>query len=371
MATVNSKGSASVRNFVYPAKHSLLPPKNPFPSVSSAYVDYLIPNPLNGSKAVQKPGFVQPRHLRTSSESFLIEDQPSWLDDLLSEPETPVEKGGHRRSSSDSFAYLDVGNLSGQHFADQEGYKWRNVSTVPSWRSQDYDCHKEGWRAPFIAEAHLVKQKNRIAALSSTAVAHYTGFPSFRDDLAGKGTGVPVPSQEAVHDAKQKQDQDEFRILNSKASSDSKEASQAKTSAPDTDAKRSKQQFAQRSRVRKLQYIAELERNVQALQAEGSEVMAELEFLNQKNLILSMENNALKYRLESLAQEKRIKYFEHEVLERKMVRLRALYQQQQQQPQQKQPSSSHRRSSSKDLDSQFSILSLKHKDQNPDTDKVG
>lgn len=44
------------------------------------------------------------------------------------------------------------------------------------------------------------------------------------------------------------------------------------------------------------------------LQAEGSEVSAELEFLNQQNLILSMENKALKQRLENLAQEQLIKY---------------------------------------------------------------
>ncbi|KAK4750005.1 hypothetical protein SAY87_027454 [Trapa incisa] len=54
---------------------------------------------------------------------------------------------------------------------------------------------------------------------------------------------------------------------------------------------------------------------------------------------------------------------EHEVLEREIGRLRALYQQQQQQ-QQKPPSSCHRRSPSKDLDSQFGNLSVKHKDQN-------
>jgi len=44
------------------------------------------------------------------------------------------------------------------------------------------------------------------------------------------------------------------------------------------------------------------------LQAEGSEVSAELEFLNQQNLILSMENNALKQRVENLAQEQLIKH---------------------------------------------------------------
>lgn len=44
------------------------------------------------------------------------------------------------------------------------------------------------------------------------------------------------------------------------------------------------------------------------LQAEGLEVSAELEFLNQQNLILSMENNALKQRVENLAQEQLIKH---------------------------------------------------------------
>ncbi|GMQ01906.1 hypothetical protein CsSME_00048362 [Camellia sinensis var. sinensis] len=43
-------------------------------------------------------------------------------------------------------------------------------------------------------------------------------------------------------------------------------------------------------------------------QSEGSEVSAELEFVNQQNLILSMENKALKQRLENLAQEQLIKY---------------------------------------------------------------
>lgn len=61
---------------------------------------------------------------------------------------------------------------------------------------------------------------------------------------------------------------------------------------------------------------------------------------------------------------------EQEVLEREIGRLRALYQQQQQ-PQtqaQQQPSGSHRRSNSRDLESQFANLSLKHKDTNSGQD---
>jgi len=61
---------------------------------------------------------------------------------------------------------------------------------------------------------------------------------------------------------------------------------------------------------------------------------------------------------------------EHEVLEREIGRLRALYQQQQQPPQQKLPSSSHRRTNSRDLDSQFASLSLKHKESSSGHDAV-
>jgi hypothetical protein len=56
---------------------------------------------------------------------------------------------------------------------------------------------------------------------------------------------------------------------------------------------------------------------------------------------------------------------EQEVLEREIGRLRAVYQQQQQQP-----SSSHRRTKSRDLDSQFANLSMRHKDANSGRDPV-
>ncbi|CAB4267868.1 unnamed protein product [Prunus armeniaca] len=323
----NSK-SSNIRNFMYSGKHPLLPPKSPFPSVSPSYADYVL-SPAFGSKTVQKPREGNAHHQRTSSESLLIEEQPSWLDDLLNEPDTPIRRGGHRRSSSDSFAYVDASNASNIDYAAQDDVN--NMSSLPS-------------------------VKDNIVLQSSGSLS----TPQEADGFAST--------------ASERQDQVESGPHDPKASSEKKDNSNAKLYASETDAKRAKQQFAQRSRVRKLQYIAELERNVQALQAEGSGVTAELEFLNQQNLILSMENKALKQRLESIAQEQLIKYLEQELLEREIGRLRALYQQQQQhhqqQQQQQQPSSSHRRSNSKDLDSQFANLSLKHKDANAGRDPV-
>ncbi|KAK7359105.1 hypothetical protein VNO77_01051 [Canavalia gladiata] len=365
----NSKGSSGVRNFMYPGKHALLPPKSPFPSVSQAYADY-IPNPAVGSKTINRPREGNTHHQRTSSESLVIEEQPSWLDDLLNEPETPVRRGGHRRSSSDSFAYIDTVNASNISYADQDEYKYKNLMSIPSWSSQDFDRSKDARHIPVYAEMNSAKQKNRSWDSFSNAVTNPGGAPSSKDSVAFQSSGLPCTPHEAdglPPTANEKHDSVESGLQDAKSFSEKKDSSHAKTSASETDTKRAKQQFAQRSRVRKLQYIAELERNVQALQAEGSEASAELEFLNQQNLILSMENKALKQRLESLAQEQLIKYLEQEVLEREIGRLRALYQQQQQpqthQPQQ-QPSASHRRTNSRDLESQFANLSLKHKDTN-------
>ncbi|BAT73516.1 hypothetical protein LR48_Vigan1300s000700 [Vigna angularis] len=368
----NSKGSSGFRNFMYPGKHALLPPKSPFPSVSQAYSDY-VQNPAVGLKGGNRPRDGNPHHQRTSSESLVIEEQPSWLDDLLNEPETPVRRAGHRRSSSDSFAYLDMANASNINYADQDEYKYKSLMSIPSWSSQDFDRSKDARHLPAYVDMNLSKQKNRSWDSFSNAMTNPVGVPSGKDSSAFQSSGLPSTPQEAdglAPTATEKQDSVEPGLQDAKSFSEKKDNSHAKSSSSETDTKRAKQQFAQRSRVRKLQYIAELERNVQALQAEGSEVSAELEFLNQQNLILSMENKALKQRLENIAQEQLIKYLEQEVLEREIGRLRALYQQQQQPQtqQQQQPSSSHRRSNSRDLESQFANLSLKHKDTNSGQD---
>lgn len=345
-------------------KHALLPPKSPFPSISPSYTDY-VPAPAIGSKAVQKPRAGNAHHQRTSSESFLIEEQPSWLDDLLNEPETPVRRGGHRRSSSDSFAYVDVANVSNFDYTVQDEYKYKNSISAPSWGSQDFDYQRDVQHTSFYSDISLVKQKNRPWESPLNAVSNPSSRP-VRESTVHQSSGPSSLPQEvdgSPSTESEKLDQVESNPQDPKAS-ERRDGSHAKPSASETDTKRAKQQFAQRSRVRKLQYIAELERNVQALQVEGTEVSAELDFLNQQNLILSMENKALKQRLENLAQEQLIKFMEQEVLEREIGRLRTLYQQQQQQhqQQQQQPSSSLRRTNSRDLDSQFANLSLKHKD---------
>ncbi|PWA58675.1 Basic-leucine zipper domain-containing protein [Artemisia annua] len=295
----NSSGPSTMRN-MYSGKHNSLPPKSPFPSIASFYTDY-IPNTTSGSKGtIPKYRDINSLHQRTSSESRVMEEQPSWLDELLDEPETPVKRG-HRRSSSDSFTYMEAANANIEYAAQVE-YRLRNMNSPPSWGS------KAAQNRLFYAEQNnTMKTKNRNWDSPPKVLARSNSTTASRDGFALQNSTSSDASQEVSRiNSTTTEKQDAIESCTPGASTERNDFSNAKAS--ETDTKRSKQQFAQRSRVRKLQYIAELERNVQALEAEGSEVSGELKFLNQRSLILTMENKALKQRLENLAQEQLIKY---------------------------------------------------------------
>ncbi|XAR68296.1 hypothetical protein NMG60_11003376 [Bertholletia excelsa] len=87
-------------------------------------------------------------------------------------------------------------------------------------------------------------------------------------------------------------------------------------------------QSAQRSRVRKLQYISELERSVATLQTEVSALSPRVAFLDHQRLILNVDNSALKQRIAALAQDKIFKDAHQEALKREIERLRQVYHEQ-------------------------------------------
>ena len=51
---------------------------------------------------------VAPRHHKSSSQSSMPEEPPTWLDDLLSDPDSNSKGMYHRRSVSDSIALFDA-----------------------------------------------------------------------------------------------------------------------------------------------------------------------------------------------------------------------------------------------------------------------
>ncbi|CAN6344648.1 unnamed protein product [Urochloa humidicola] len=344
-------------------KQALLPPRSPFPAAAAAP-----PVPYAELGPIARPRDAHHRHghQRTSSESFLADEQPSWLDDLLDEPESPARahgRPGHRRSSSDSFALFEGGGGAAAGMYDNVLDGMRGGGGQASWAG-----------APeFFPEP--------------SSFGRPQGRPWESRQMYRQGGAMPMPGREkngGRHGPSSSFGDHEHghvpngvdRKAHGDAAHDQRIGVERKEglrhSQSEADTKRAKQQYAQRSRVRKLQYIAELERRVQSLQTEGIEVTAEMDFLGQQNIMLDLENKALKQRLESLSQEHLIKRYQQEMFEREIGRLRSLFQQQQQQqqhvPQQQAPT--HSRSNSRDLDSQFANLSLKHSDPNSGRDAV-
>ncbi|KAM0938610.1 putative transcription factor bZIP family [Dioscorea sansibarensis] len=99
-------------------------------------------------------------------------------------------------------------------------------------------------------------------------------------------------------------------------------------------------QSAQRSRVRKLQYISELERSVTTLQnvmyvmfdglmkSEVSAMSPRVAFLDHQRSVLTVGNSHLKQRIAALAQDKIFKDAHQEALKKEIERLRLVYHQQ-------------------------------------------
>ncbi|CAL9110751.1 unnamed protein product [Musa textilis] len=87
-------------------------------------------------------------------------------------------------------------------------------------------------------------------------------------------------------------------------------------------------QSAQRSRVRKLQYISELERSVTSLETEVSALSPRVAFLDQQRSLLTLGNSHLKQRIAALAQDKIFKDAHQEALKKEVERLRQVYYQQ-------------------------------------------
>uniref|UniRef100_A0A453EEW1 BZIP domain-containing protein n=1 Tax=Aegilops tauschii subsp. strangulata TaxID=200361 RepID=A0A453EEW1_AEGTS len=87
-------------------------------------------------------------------------------------------------------------------------------------------------------------------------------------------------------------------------------------------------QSAQRSRVRKLHYISELERSVTSLQTEVSALSPRVAFLDHQRSLLTLGNSHLKQRIAALAQDKIFKDAHQDALKKEIERLRQVYQQQ-------------------------------------------
>ncbi|XP_078431418.1 basic leucine zipper 2-like isoform X2 [Wolffia australiana] len=205
----------------------------------------------------------------------------SWVDEFLDF--SAVKRGAHRRSASDSIAFLELPMMVNGEDCH------RNGSAARDGRLQEFDRLDDDQLMSMFSDD----------VPPAPASSSNTSSPS--DEKAGfASTAVEPQSQEANSDCK----------------SEPGEAPETTTAPPQgaavetiVDPKRVKRilanrQSAQRSRVRKLQYISELERSVTSLQTEVSALSPRVAFLDHQRSVLTMGNSALKQRIAALAQDK-------------------------------------------------------------------
>ncbi|KAL5982733.1 hypothetical protein ACLOJK_016809 [Asimina triloba] len=238
----NLKGTANYKNLVYTGRSSvLLPPKGPFQSIYHSDADY---GSSAGSKSIPKSEGYRLRKC-TSSQGSLYDEQPSWLDELLNEPETPVKRGVHRRSSSDSSAYL--GLHTNPHDIDNTPWdedKSGNMASVPLWGSLDFDHFRDAQHTSY-AESSLRGEQNILWESPLNSIAYTSSHPSSREKVAHQHPGPSRSSQELDGVSSigvKKQDQEESRPRDSQDSSKKGDYNYDKpSSSSETDQKRAKQ----------------------------------------------------------------------------------------------------------------------------------
>ncbi|KAI4363854.1 hypothetical protein MLD38_020020 [Melastoma candidum] len=251
---------------------------------------------------------------------------PSWVDEFLDF--SSARRGAHRRSVSESIAFLEAPLL--ENCRGVEGVVPCSDGGNAGGEFDRFD--DEQFVSMFTDE---ILPSVVIPTLSSSNPSS----PSDHDCINEEKHGTPPLQQQQQQEIHPKYEPEEVQ---SPFESDYRVTDTANTAAEDAlnesterivDPKRVKRilanrQSAQRSRVRKLQYISELERSVNTLQAEVSVLSPRVAFLDHQRLLLNVDNSALKQRIAALAQDKIFKDAHQEALRREIERLRQVYHQQ-------------------------------------------
>ncbi|KAJ0046257.1 hypothetical protein Pint_05776 [Pistacia integerrima] len=225
-----------------------------------------------------------PGHNKSSFQNSILEDQPTWLDDLLSDSSTNSVGIIHRRSSSDSVTLLDG-------LAD-------SFSGLNPCKDDDNSVG------------------NKTCSGLESACVYGPNSPRKRGNITFSENAIVSALSECVVE-NPLQYVDESLCISGINHSDLKGDACTSTGELNAEAKMAKRHSGQRSRVRKLQYIAELERTT--LQSELSVRVASL---LQQHVSLSLENRTLKQQVARVQQEKLIMEGQYKSLKKEAERLK-------------------------------------------------
>ncbi|KAJ4820741.1 Basic-leucine zipper (bZIP) transcription factor family protein [Rhynchospora pubera] len=203
----------------------------------------------------------------------------TWVDEFLEF--STAKRNSHRRSASDSIAFFEEYDGEGHEFNQLDHDQMMMSLFMDEPKSMHQSIEKESSPSDncSIDEDKLMEQ---LEAESDC-----------KDDKFDI-----VPRSEKISDPKRVK-----RIL-------------------------ANRQSAQRSRVRKLQYVSELERSVSSLQAKVSTLSPRVALLDHQRSLLTIGNSHLKQRIAALTQDNIFKDAHQEALKRELERLRKIYQEQ-------------------------------------------
>ncbi|KAK4846475.1 hypothetical protein QYF36_017721 [Acer negundo] len=275
--------------------------------------------PNNMAVAANWPDFHHQRMLTASTQN------PSWVDEFLDF--SSMKRGNHRRSASDSITFLETPIMLDEC---RDGTSGAAPGSGGTNINQHHHHHHEFDK--FDDEQFMSMFNDDMPnAVAPTVSSSNPSTPSDHNSIDDDDKDTPS-------DQKQQQIRNESDEVQSQCETEDGQAQQntsANTPSSDriVDPKRVKRilanrQSAQRSRVRKLQYISELERSVTSLQAEVSVLSPRVAFLDHQRLLLNVDNSALKQRIAALAQDKIFKDAHQEALKREIERLGQVYHQQ-------------------------------------------
>lgn len=267
------------------SRQAHLPPRCPF---QKKPLTCPVQDPFSPASHQRNP--LPPRHQKSISQSSILEEQPVWLDELLSDSGSNSSGIMHRRSASDSFTLLDG-------LVSLEGFD-KFVET-----ESNASCESDGSsKTNCIYGPNSPRGKSNITFAENAIVSALSEYVS------------PNPLQYLD------------RCISVSGTAQSESVGNASGAVDDVsaEARPMKRHPGQRSRVRKLQYIAELERTVNTYEAIESDLTAKVASLLQQRVTLSMENQELKQQMLRLQQEKVIVDAQYRSLRKELERLKYL-----------------------------------------------
>ncbi|XP_038996737.1 basic leucine zipper 61-like [Hibiscus syriacus] len=254
----------------------------------------------------------------TMNGSIHQQNQASWVDEFLDF--SSARRGAHRRSMSDSIAFIEQ-PLVVDECRDSNAMMMTTTSTK---ETNMFDRLDDDQLMSLFSDDIPVTMTVAVPTLPSSN-------PSTPSDQNSNNDEKPTPSMDLQLP---KNEPGEVESSGKFSAAEGAQAPPSSNGDSIVDPKRVKRilanrQSAQRSRVRKLQYISQLERSVATLQTEVSALSPRVAFLDHQRLILNVDNGALKQRIAALAQDKIFKDAHQEALKKEIERLRQVYQQQQ------------------------------------------